>query len=66
MHIFSGAHEPVAGDDDEIAHGAVDLRGERGVAVTYFGDGADDGEVGGIGALGRVVFVSESFEVSCQ
>ena len=60
--VFRGAKEPVEGDDGEVDDMGIDrsvfgVRGVQGFAKT-----ADDGNVGRVGAFGRVVLFFHPFE----
>jgi hypothetical protein len=60
--VFRWAEEPVEGNDGEVDDMTVDLALDRVRGIEDSEEFADDGNVGGVRALGRVVLVGHPFE----
>ena len=66
MGVLRRAEEPVEGNDGEVDDMAVDLAVDGVIHVEGRCELTDDSDVGGVGALGRVVLVGHPFVESME
>ena len=62
FQVFSGAEEPVEGDDDKVDDVRVESAEDSVRGVEGFQEGTDESKVGWTGTMGEIVLISECLD----